>query len=235
MPSVNVRAVLAAVVVVGCGAPAVQAGFPPLEVQWILDGSVVLDDLPFGVPSGTGGFRYDGGGTFGAVSMSYSLVGTPDPRISSSFALQNFSLATVEVVLQVTLPISPALLDSTSLTGSVAVGMTADDDGGTLAALAGIPFWQGLLDGIPVGGATDLLIGLNILIAGPGSPDGAEEGFFQVAGPSVLETIGIRISFSLTPGEQVSFTSVFDVVPGPGGLAVVLFAAVLTRRRRRSG
>ena len=78
----------------------------------------------------------------------------------------------------------------------------------------------------------DLLVGLNITQEGIGSPPGAQEGFFQVAGPPVLETIGIRISFSLTPGEQMSFTSVFDVVPGPGGLVLGLFAAALTRRRR---
>ena len=113
--------------------------------------------------------------------------------------------------------------------------MTADGDGGTLAALAGIPFWQGLIDGIAVGGATDLLIGLNMVQEGTGSPNGAQDAFFQIAGPPALETIGIQVSFSLTPGEQVSFTSVFDVVPGPGGLAVAVFAVVLTRRRRRSG
>ena len=235
MPALNVRSLVTAVAVVACGTPAVHSGFPPLEVQWTLDGIVVLDDLPIGVPNGSGGFRYSGGGAAGPVSMSYSLLGSPDPRISGSFTLENFSLATVEVILQVTLPISPAFLDGTGLTGSVAVGMTADDDGGTLAALAGVPFWRGLIDGIPVGGATDLLIGLNMVQEGIGSPPGAQQGFVLVAGPPALETIGIRISFSLTPGEQVSFTSVFDVVPGPGGLAVVVFAVVLTRRRRRSG
>ena len=236
MPSINVRALVAALAVVGSAVPAVQAGFPALEVQWTLDGVVVLDDLPVGVPNGSGAFRYDGGGVSGSVTMGYSLVGMPDPRLSGSFTLENLSLAPVEIVLQVTLPILPALVGGTGLTGSVAVGMTADDDGGTLAALAGIPFWQGLIDGLPVGGATDLLVGLNMAQVGIGSPPGENDAFLQVAGPPALETIGIRISFSLTPGEQMSFTSVFDVaVPGPGGLAVVMFAAVLTRRRRRSG
>lgn len=188
MPPFNIRSLVATLAMVSCATPAVHAGFPPLEVQWTLNGFVVLDDLPAGVPNGAGGFRYNGGGTSGSVSMTYSLVGSPDPRLSGSFTLENLSLAPVEVVLRVTLPISPALAAGRGLTGSVAVGMTADADGGTLAALAGIPFWQGLIDGIAVGGATDLLIGLNMVQEGTGSPAGAQGAFLQIAGPPALDS-----------------------------------------------
>jgi hypothetical protein len=215
--------------------PAIAGGAPALEVKWTLDGNLILTDLPAGDPAGSG-FRYNGGGSFGSVFMTYSLFGDPDPIVSGSFTLENMSNATVEVELQVTLPILPSLPDFTVMTGSVAVSMTADLDGGELAALPGIPFWQGMIDGSTVGGATDLLSGLSMFNPGPGSPPGESAGFVGIDGPAALDSIGIRISFSLTPGEQMSFTSVFNVVvPGPSGLALLAaLGAVRTRRRRRA-
>ena len=92
-----------------------------------------------------------------------------------------------------------------------------------------------MIDGSPVGGATDLLSGLLMVSSGPGSPPGESGGFIDVDGPAALDSIGIRITFSLTPGEQMSFTSVFSVVvPGPAGLAFLALGAVWTRRRRRT-
>ncbi len=220
-------------IAIGLGTSSAIAGVPELEVQWRLDGDVVLIDTPDGEP-GNGGFHYNGGGSFGAVSMAYSLFGDPDPLVSGSFTLQNFGLAPVEVELQVTLPILPSLSELTFLTGSVAVAMTADGDGGELAALQGIPFWQALIDGAPVGGATDLLSDLLMSRGGLGSPPGESAGFVGVPGPQALDSIGIRINFSLTAGEQMSFTSVLmAVVPGPGGLVLVAWGALLTRRRQR--
>ena len=226
--------VVASIAVALAASPAFAGGAPALEVKWTLDGNVVLTELPAGDPAGSG-FRYNGGGSFGSVDMTYSLFGDPDPIVSGSFAVENLSNATVEVELQVTLPILPSLPDFTVMTGSVAVSMTADLDGGELAALPGIPFWQGMIDGSPVGGATDLLSGLLMVSSGPGSPPGESGGFIDIDGPAALDSIGIRITFSLTPGEQMSFTSVFSVVvPGPAGLAFLALGAVWTRRRRRT-
>ncbi len=223
-------AIVASVVVTSVA----TAGFPALNVQWTLDGNLVLNDLPIGAPNGMGGFRYLGGHSVGGVSMSYSIVGIPDPRISGSYTLENFSDNTVEVELLVTLPISPSVPDPSSLTGSVAVGMTADADGGTLASLPGIAFWQALIDGSAVGGGTDLLPNLSMVQPHVGSPDGQKDGFIHLPGPEALNDIGILVSFSLTAGEQMSFTSVFNVVPAPGGLALFGLMTVVFRRRRRA-
>ncbi len=224
--------VIAPLAIALCTSSAI-AGVPALEVRWTLDGNVVLTELPDGVP-GNGGFRYNGGASFGSVIMGYSLFGDPDPLVSGSFTLENMSDQTVEVELQVTLPILPSLPGFTVMTGSVAVGMTADTDGGTLAALDGIAFWQAMIDGTPVGGATALLSDLEMIRVGPGSPPGQSAGFGGIDGPSALDSIGVRITFSLTAGEQMSFTSVFHVVvPGPGGLVLLAFGALMTRRRSR--
>ena len=234
MRSIRARSLVAvaSIAVIGIGVSSTHAGFPALNVQWKLDGNTVLNDLPIGAPNGMGGYRYLGGHSVGAVSMAYSLVGIPDPTISGNFTLENFSLATVEVELLVTLPITPSVFAPSSLTGSVAVGMTADDDGGTLTALPGIAFWQALIDGTAVGGATDLLPSLLLTRPDFGSLE-ASDGFVQLPGPAALTEIGILVTFSLTPGEQMSFTSVFNVVPAPGGLVVFALATVVFRRRRR--
>jgi hypothetical protein len=224
---------LAAVAAIAASS-SLHAGFPALNVQWTLDGNLVFDDLPVGSSNGMGGYRYVGGHSVGAVSMSYDLVGIPDPRISANFTLENFSAQTVEVELLITLPIAPSFPAPSSLTGSVAVGMTADDDGGLLAALPGVAFWQAMMDGMAVGGATDLLAGLSASAGPAESVAAGNAGFLQIPGPEVLTDIGILITFSLTAGEQMSFTSVFDVVPAPGGLGLLCFAAVFSRRRRRA-
>ena len=235
MRSIQVRslAAVASLAVTGVVTSSAHAGFPALNVQWSLDGFTVFNDLPTGTPNGMGGFRYFGGHSVGPVSMSFSLVGIPESRISGNFTLQNFSLATVEVELLVTLPITPAVSAPSSLTGSVAVGMTADADGGTLAALDGIPFWQALIDGTLLGGGTDLLSDLLLDRPGLGSLE-SSGGFVQLPGPEVLTEIGILVTFSLTAGEQMSFTSVFNVVPAPGGLVVLVLATMVIRRRRRA-
>ena len=234
MRSIRARSLVAvaSIAVIGIGVSSTHAGFPALNVQWKLDGNTVLNDLPIGAPNGMGGYRYLGGHSVGAVSMAYSLVGIPDPTISGNFTLENFSLATVEVELLVTLPITPSVFAPSSLTGSVAVGMTADADGGILAVLPGVPFWQGLIDGTAVGDATDLLSDLSLMRPGLGSV-ASNGGFVQLPGPAALTEIGILVTFSLTPGEQMSFTSVFNVVPAPGGLVVFALATVVFRRRRR--
>lgn len=223
-----------AVVAAAVAVSSAHGGIPALNVQWKLDGNTVYDELPFGTPNGQGGFRYTGGHSVGAVGMSYSLVGIPDPRISGSFTVENFTNDTIDVELMVTLPISPSVPAPSIMTGSVAVGMTADEDGGLLTALPDTAFWQAMIDGTVVGGSTDLLSSLAIVQVGTGSAPGQSEGFSQLPGPEALSSIGILVSFSLTAGEQMSFTSVFNVVPGPGGLVVLGLAAVSFRRRRRA-
>ena len=233
-PQIRTSVAIASIVAISIAVTPADAGFPALNVQWRLDGGIVVNDFPTGTANGMGGFVYTGGGNLGDVLMTYSLVGIPDSMVSGGFTLENFSMATVEVELMVTLPITPAVSAPSSLTGSVAVGMTADADGGTLAALPGVAFWQALIDGTALGGGTDLLTDLMLTRPGLGSMN-ASDAFGQLSGPGVLDELGILITFSLTPGEQMSLTSVLHVVPipGPGGLAVLGLATLVVRRRRR--
>lgn len=54
----------------------------------------------------------------------------------------------------------------------------------------------------------------------------------EVKAVSVTGVIGIRLAFDLSPGDSVSFTSIFTIVPGPAALAALGMGIVLVRRRR---
>lgn len=233
MRAIRVRSL--AVAAVAAAVPTAQAGlFPALNVQWKLNGNMVFDGFPNAGPNGQGAYRYVGSHSSGGVIMTFNLVGDPDPLVSGNFVVHNMSSATVEVELLVTLPIAPSVAAPSSMTGSVAGGMTADPDGGLLSTLPGIPFWQAMIDGTAVGGATALLTNLALSADPSQSVDLGNGGFVQVAGPEALDSIGILVTFSLTAGDQTSFTSVFYVAPAPGGLAVMGMGALLIRRRRRA-
>ncbi len=55
----------------------------------------------------------------------------------------------------------------------------------------------------------------------------------NVVGGPVLNTLGIDIEFTLTPGDQASITSNFAIIPAPGGLLVLAVGTLGLRRRRR--
>ena len=120
--------------------------------------------------------------------------------------------------------------------GSAAIGLTTDSGGGSVASLAGTPLWQGLIDGSPVGNDAALFFDPFALVnASIGSSSSNANFGIPVpnAGPPVLNNIGIRISFSLTQLDQASITSVFNVVPAPGAIALLGVAGLTVRRRRR--
>ncbi len=98
--------------------------------------------------------------------------------------------------------------------------------------MSGTPAWEAFVDGNSVAGMFDPLD----ITVGAIESGGESDAFGVGLGPAeALSNISVVATFTLTPGAQMSLTSVFNiVVPAPGaalGLAVGL--ATFTRRRRR--
>lgn len=253
MPLFSNRAksvVLAVCLMLGIGAPAANASVD-LQLKWWIDGTEVGNYSVPGTDIGNGVFNYAGNlvytnpnNPFEVVNLGYNLNGKPDPGtglsnnvlISGNLAVENLFANGINIQLVVQLPIAPAFPGS-DMGGSAAIGLTTNDDGGTLGSV-GVPVWQALTDGTPVGPAASLFFdpfaltnsgfGSNSTSANFGIPN-------PISGGPINNAIGIDINFSLTPSDQASITSVLNAVPvpGPGGLALLAAAGLVIRRRRR--
>ena len=230
---------IGAVLLVGSAASTVNAEVPALELRWWINGVNVFDTTPIGTDNGNGTYSYNGSffDVFSFATLTWSLTGDPDPQLSGNLTVENPGANSIEVILEVILPTAPALPGSTEMIGSAALGLTTDDGGGSLSSLANTPVWQGIIDNTLVGPSASLFFDpFSQTNSGFGS-SGANSNFgipVAVAGPAALNNIGIRISFDLTGADQASITSVFRVVPGPGGLLVLVMGMAVGRRRRRA-
>lgn len=233
---------LIALITLGVGAKAVNAGIPVLEMRWWVNDVLVYEGLPGGSDNGNGTFHYVGvaADTGGAnptfATLSWDITGDPDPQLSGNLTVENPFMPIINVVLEVLLPIFPLLPAGTELLGSAGVGLTTDSGGGTVASIGGVPIWQGLIDGVPITGASLFFPPFELSNGGLGSSSSsANFGIpIPVIGPAALDTIGIRISFSVTQNDQVGITSVFRATPAPGGLLLLGLGVIGARRRRRN-
>ncbi len=240
-PSRIRRTVLVASLALGIGATTAQAGLldPGMQIEWWVNGSYVGLLTPTGVYNkNQGWWNYQGFATdlASGVTLNFNLNGDPDPLISGNLTVENPGLPVVDITLVVLLPIAPLLPNGSLMQGSAAVGLTTDAGGGSLSTFGGKPLWQGLIDGIAVGNAASLFFDPFALSNASIGSSGSSGNFgapFMVAGPAVLQSIGIEINFSLTQNDQASITSVFFVIPAPGVLGLLAIGGLVIGRRRR--
>ena len=230
--------ILAGVLGFGLAATAAEAGIQPaLQINWSIDGGLMNNLLPLGTDiDGDGiwnysGFDPDGGGS--GINLSFDMNADPDPLLSGNIALFNTTGATIDVFVQIILPVG-ITFPSTLLNGSAALGLTTNGDGGDLTSVPGTAVWRAFIDGAEVAALFhDPFQQHN---GGFGS-SGAFQDFGipnPIAGPALNNTVAIELRFTLTPSDQASITSVFNIVPGPGGLLVMAMGMVMVRRRRRT-
>ncbi len=213
----------------------------PLQIMLWANGELVYEGSSIGEPTEGAVYTYEGDASGQGWGLSWDVEGDPDPFVIANTALTNNAAVTQNFQLMVTLPIFPQITGSSLIGGSVQGGITADGSGGTLSSLAGISIYQAMIDGLTIGEPGALLDDPSSVSAGAFlSNSFTPEAFGDVPmipsapGPQVLNSIGILLSFSLTAGDQASFTSVFVAeVPSPAPLALFGVAGLAAIRRRR--
>ena len=153
---------------------------------------------------------------------SWNVYLDPDPTVVGFVAVQNNLAAAQTFTFTFLLPIVPQG-PQVQVTGSISGSLTdANGNGATLTNAAPTSIYQAKIDGSTVQTLLD-------------DPQNVAAGVFGSApwgpgsfGPTVLgitanNNIAIQVSFTLSPGDLASFTSVFDViaVPEPGTLLLL--------------
>ena len=180
-------------------------------------------------PNTDGTYDYDGSTSSSGWALSWDVTAKPDPFVDAVFAVTNNTAGTQTYAIVFTLPVIPAIAPS-SLTGASVIGnLTVNGDGGTLGHAGGTTaMFTALIDGVPYDTLLpfDSSVTLAFGSGSTGSDDFGLPGLTQ-PGPAVATSIGIQLTFTLTPGDSASFTSRFEVVEVPEPMAGLLLGSGL--------
>ena len=186
-----------------------------------------------GQANGKGGYQFSGNANMMNMwSLTYDVTAVEDPVINAQIGFVNNSSMTQQFVISSSIPITPALLPSSLIGGSFGGSVTdvSGDGNAVVSTVMGSPMYHGEIDGagvlplyshptsFTVSSAYDTV---NIPSVNSGLP------IPSTPGPAALNTIGITHIFTLTPGDSVSFTSVFvaEVIPEPGTVSLIAASA----------
>ena len=233
---------LLAALLVLCVCAGTWADVPRLRVECYTPGETPTPWYPQGVDNGDGTYTFSGTYSdpeYGDWTLNLQNVTVrSDPFINAVYGVTNNLGTTQNLILSVSVPVSPTITPSSLIGGSTGGSINdANFDGvGTLATLgSGQPFYAGLIDGVtvlplyadpfsvsvPFAGGTALIPALNAGLPGPTIP-----------GPAVLSSIGIDHRFSLTAHDTAALTSFFVAVPEPTTGALLALGGLLLAARR---
>jgi MYXO-CTERM domain-containing protein len=167
------------------------------------------------------------GRTIGTVStLNFSIIGDPQVNLAFSAVAGNAStLFTFASGLNVFAPLfNPAVSGVASMTITDNFG----NDGATEHGNVFGPFGYGAF----YNGASIYAQRLNDMIAVPGGST-PQTQFLTGSIAGAVTDMSAQYSFTLTPGDSASGTSVYNIVPAPGVLALLGLGGVAITRRRR--
>jgi hypothetical protein len=235
----RLRALLAVVLTSLISIPAHSTTVEPgttFTAMWMLESDLTtttVTDSAESVAGQDGTFNnvvVEGTNTTGLWDAQWQWMGNSDPFVTNNFTLTNLSGSTQTFTITSTIgivPIGPASLTSGSIDGSITDNPTYG--GATISTVSGNALYTALIDGSDYLTLLDDLYSVTVPGSSGGSADVGPASFTNQLGPAITSDIGIRIQFSLTAGDSVSFTSVFSVeetaVPVPA--AVWLFGSGL--------
>lgn len=170
---------------------------------------------------------------------SWSLSMDSDPFITNNFTLTNTSGVTQTFSLGATIGVAPAIPNG-AMRGSVGFSLTDNNGNGATLASSGTSIYRGMIDGNVARTLWDPVTSFTAPFGSTSSSNFFGFPVRETAPESVDSTIGLFITFSLTSGDSVAFTSNFDVEPAavPVPAAAWLFGfgllAVAGIARRKS-
>lgn len=241
-----IRTVLAAALLLGAPSGANAVAVYDYEFGFSVDGVVVADslsDLPVVevVDPGAGTWGYVLTGPVAGDDWtidSWSSVYDVDPFVTNNAVLTNNSAVAQTFIISAAIPI-PAFNYDRAVFSSVGVTAT-DSNGNGPVSVTSLSLFEGQVNGV---GVLSLLDPVSLTQANcspfpntPGCTATTSDGIVLQALPAGVATvIGIKLQFTLSPGDSIGITSRFEIIPEPTTfllLGMGVTGLALARRRR---
>jgi hypothetical protein len=241
-----IRAVLAVALLLGATQGANALAIEDYQFSVSVDGEIVADSL-YGLPvqevydpaAHTWGYVLTApvAGDDWAIN-SWSSVYDIDPFVTNNIVLTNNSAVAQTFIISAAIPI-PAFAYDRAVFSSVGVTAT-DSNGNGSVSVSSLSLFEGQVNGV---GALSLLDPVSLTQANcspfpntPGCSATASDGVvLQLLPAGVANVIGIKLQFTLSPGDSIGVTSRFEIIPEPTTLFLVgmgVTGLALARRRR---
>ncbi|MGH0037982.1 MAG: PEP-CTERM sorting domain-containing protein [Myxococcota bacterium] len=176
-----------------------------------------------------------------ATIESWVTTWDPDPFITNDFVVVNNSGATQTYAVAVGAPVSPAF-PATSIVQSNIILSINDDDGvggASVQSVVSTPVYEAFVNGVSALTFLDDPFSNSCASAFDCTFNGTSAAAVasQAFGPVSATSMGITITFELSPGDSAAVQSRFEIVPEPGtaallGLGLVGLSAVRRLRAR---
>jgi hypothetical protein len=207
------------------GGVTVQDGLDGLPVIAVHDPTTNTNGYILTSPVGGAGW------TINSWSSAYDV----DPFVTNNISLTNNSGVPQAFVISVAIPI-PAFNYDRAIFSSVGITATDSNGNGSLS-VSSLALFEGQVNG---GTVLSLLDPLSLTQAacsfpgGPGCSATTSEGIASLLLPPGSATlIGIKLAFTLSPGDSIGITSRFEIIPEPGTMLLLgtALAGLAVRRR----
>jgi uncharacterized protein (TIGR03382 family) len=169
----------------------------------------------------------DAGRTVATLSsLNFSIIG--DPQVNLAFSATAGNAATLFSFSSGLNAFAPLINPTVSGVASLTLTDSLGNDGATTQGAFAGPFSYTAF----YNGASVYATRLNDMAAGPGLSSPQTQGLVGVI-PGAVTDMSAQYSFTLSPGDSVSATSVYSIIPAPGVLALLGLGGVAMTRRRR--